>query len=76
MGNYINVEDCPPTSQVQATIILVSLVVENWKVWFWSSIEWHNIHTKFHEYPFSHSGVIWLQVCITRNDIITCYAPL
>jgi hypothetical protein len=29
MGNYINVEDCPPTSQVQATIILVSLVVEN-----------------------------------------------
>jgi hypothetical protein len=26
----------------------------NVKVWIWSSLRWHNIHTKFYGNPFSH----------------------
>jgi hypothetical protein len=58
MGYDIITQDHPPTSQVLASITLVLLIVRNQKVQVWSSLKWHNIHTKFNENPFSRSQVI------------------
>jgi hypothetical protein len=38
-----------PTSRFRASIVLLLLILINWKLWLWNGLEWHIIQADIHE---------------------------